>query len=99
MYPVDDLFAAYTKGFEANREAEMTLPEYLEACRDNPLMYSTATERLLAAIGEPEMVDTAIVLSRVSEDGSPIFGRGWPEGRGDRRKDCLIYFGPRNNQR
>src|SRR6478735_815129 len=59
MYPVDDLFAAYTKGFEANREAEMTLPEYLEACRDNPLMYSTATERLLAAIGEPEMVDTA----------------------------------------
>ena len=59
MYPVDDLFAAYTRGFEANREAEMTLPEYLEACRDNPLMYSTATERLLAAIGEPEMVDTA----------------------------------------
>ena len=59
MYPVDDLFAAYTKGFEANREAEMTLPEYLEACRDNPLMYATATERLLAAIGEPEMVDTA----------------------------------------
>jgi len=59
MYPVDDLFAAYAKGFEANREAEMTLPEYLEACRDNPLMYATATERLLAAIGEPEMVDTA----------------------------------------
>ena len=59
MYPVDDLFAAYARGFEANREAEMTLPEYLEACRDNPMMYSTATERLLAAIGEPEMVDTA----------------------------------------
>ena len=34
MYPVDDLFAAYGKSFEANREAEMTLPEYLEACRD-----------------------------------------------------------------
>jgi len=59
MYPVDDLFAAYARGFEANREAEMTLPEYLEACRDNPMMYATATERLLAAIGEPEMVDTA----------------------------------------
>jgi serine protein kinase len=59
MYPVDDLFAAYARTFEATREAEMTLPEYLEACRDNPLMYSTATERLLAAIGEPEMVDTA----------------------------------------
>ena len=59
MYPVDDLFAAYARSFEANREAEMTLPEYLEACRDNPMMYATATERLLAAIGEPEMVDTA----------------------------------------
>ena len=58
MYPVDDLFAAYARGFDANREAEMTLPEYLDACRDNPMMYSTATERLLAAIGEPQMVDT-----------------------------------------
>src|SRR5713226_2600748 len=37
----------------------MTLPEFLEACRDDPMMYSTATERLLAAIGEPEMVDTS----------------------------------------
>ena len=59
MYPVDDLFAAYAKSFEANREAEMTLPEYLEACRDDPMMFATATERLLAAIGEPQMVDTA----------------------------------------
>ena len=25
MYPVDDLFAAYARGFDANREAEMTL--------------------------------------------------------------------------
>src|ERR1700735_2324791 len=59
MHPVDDLFAAYAKTFEANREAEMTLPESLEACRGNPMMYATATERLLAAIGEPEMVDTS----------------------------------------
>src|SRR5689334_24791033 len=59
MYPVDDLFAAYARTFEANREAEMTLPEYLEACKKDPLVYSTATERLLAAIGEPEMVDTS----------------------------------------
>ncbi len=59
MYPVDDLFAAYARTFQAHREAEMTLPEYLEACRQDPMVYSTATERLLAAIGEPEMVDTA----------------------------------------
>jgi serine protein kinase len=56
---VDDLFASYAKSFEAHREAEMSLAEYLEACRGNPMMYATATERLLAAIGEPEMVDTS----------------------------------------
>ena len=59
MPMVDDLFASYAKSFEAHREAEMSLAEYLEACRDDPMMYATATERLLAAIGEPDMVDTA----------------------------------------
>ncbi|MCW2246481.1 serine protein kinase [Azospirillum fermentarium] len=33
--------------------------EYLEGCRDDPMMYSSAAERLLAAIGEPRLVDTA----------------------------------------
>jgi serine protein kinase len=56
---VDDLFAAYARSFEAHREAELTLAEYLQACRDDPMTYATATERLLAAIGEPEMVDTS----------------------------------------
>ncbi|HTB43709.1 MAG TPA: PrkA family serine protein kinase [Acetobacteraceae bacterium] len=59
MPVVDDLFASYARSFEAHREAEMSLAEYLEACRSNPMMYATATERLLAAIGEPEMVDTS----------------------------------------
>src|ERR1700761_2082308 len=59
MQPVDDIFSAYSRTFEANREAELTLGEYLEACHTDPLVYSTATERLLAAIGEPEMVDTS----------------------------------------
>ena len=30
-----------------------------KSCRDDPMLYATAAERLLAAIGEPEMVDTA----------------------------------------
>ena len=59
MQLADDIFSAYTRTFEAHREAELTLSEYLEAARQDPLMYSTATERLLAAIGEPEMVDTS----------------------------------------
>src|SRR5271168_4243068 len=59
MNPVDDIFTAYAKTFEAHREAEISLADYLDACKKDPLMYSTATERLLAAIGEPEMVDTS----------------------------------------
>ncbi len=59
MQTVDDIFTAYAKTFEAQREAEMSLAEYLDACKTDPLVYSTATERLLAAIGEAEMVDTS----------------------------------------
>ena len=59
MHTADDLFAAYTRSFETHREAELTLAEFLQACRDEPMIYATATERLLAAIGEPEMVDTS----------------------------------------
>ncbi len=59
MPRVDDLFSAYTRSYETRRESEMTLAEYLEGCRDDPMMYATAPERLLAAIGEPEMVDTS----------------------------------------
>jgi serine protein kinase len=55
----DDLFKTYARSFEARREAEMTLTEFLEKCRKDPVMYSTAAERLLAAIGEPEMIDTS----------------------------------------
>ncbi|MBB3427456.1 serine protein kinase [Rhizobium sp. BK312] len=37
----------------------MSFSEYLEACRDDPLMYANAAERLLAAMGEPLLIDTA----------------------------------------
>src|SRR5580698_7277278 len=56
---VEDIFSVYARGYEAHREAEISLSDYLQACRDNPMMYATATERLLAAIGESEIVDTS----------------------------------------
>ncbi len=59
MRSADDLFSAYTRGYETRRESEMSLAEYLEGCRSDPMMYASAPERLLAAIGEPEMVDTS----------------------------------------
>ena len=37
----------------------MSLQEYLELCRDNPHNYASAAERMLEAIGEPEVIDTS----------------------------------------
>ena len=56
---IDELLSSYAQSYEARRETEMSLAEYLEACRDSPMMYASAAERILAAIGEPQMVDTA----------------------------------------
>ena len=55
----DVLFNTFARTFEARREVEMSFSEYLEACRDDPLMYANAAERLLAAMGEPLLIDTA----------------------------------------
>ncbi|WP_366655540.1 PrkA family serine protein kinase [Fodinicurvata sp. EGI_FJ10296] len=56
---VDDLFSQFTQSFETRRETEMSLQEYLEGCRDDPMMYASAAERMVAAIGEPEIINTA----------------------------------------
>ena len=40
------------------KDEEMSLMDYLELCRNDPLAYATPAERMLAAIGEPELIDT-----------------------------------------
>ncbi|MFP5306785.1 MAG: PrkA family serine protein kinase [Gammaproteobacteria bacterium] len=40
------------------RDEEMSLTDYLELCKREPMAYATPAERMLAAIGEPEVVDT-----------------------------------------
>src|SRR6478736_4433950 len=59
MLPHSDVFSSYARTYETRRDSEMSLAEYLEGCRDDPMMYATAPERVLAAIGEAELVDTA----------------------------------------
>ena len=54
-----DIFADYARAYEARRETDMSLQEFLETCRGDPGAYATAPERILKAIGEAEMVDTA----------------------------------------
>src|SRR6476620_7552532 len=55
----DSLFNQFARTFEARSEVDMSMAEYLESCRDEPMRYANAAERLLAAIGEPELIDTA----------------------------------------
>ena len=52
------LLERYHTNYGASREEEMTLDDYLELCRKDPEAYATPAERMLAAIGEPEVVDT-----------------------------------------
>jgi len=48
----------FSAGYARTRGIEMSLGEYLELCKSDPMVYATAAERMLAAIGEPEVIDT-----------------------------------------
>jgi len=55
---MSDIFSKFQQRFESRKEEAMTVQEYLEGCKENPEMYASAAERMLTAIGEPEIVDT-----------------------------------------
>ena len=61
------IFDRYLTRYEESREEAYTLQEYLEICKEDRSAYATAAERLLMAIGEPELVDTSLDprLSRI----------------------------------
>ncbi|HEY8024094.1 MAG TPA: PrkA family serine protein kinase, partial [Burkholderiaceae bacterium] len=53
-----NIFDNYAARYDRTKEEEFSLQEYLELCKRDPLTYASAAERMLAAIGEPEVVDT-----------------------------------------
>jgi serine protein kinase len=60
MQSFDSLFSSFTRFYENQREVEISLEDYLRGCSDDPMMFASAAERLLKAIGEPQMVDTSL---------------------------------------
>ena len=56
---MSSIFSHYQSRYEALQEEEYSLQEYLDLCKQDPLAYATAAERMLRAIGEPEIVDTS----------------------------------------
>lgn len=53
------IFNHFRDRYEAAQEEQYTLQEYLDLCKKDRSVYATSAERLLMAIGEPEMVDTS----------------------------------------
>jgi serine protein kinase len=52
------IFSAYQARYEAGKQEELSIQEYLEICKSDRSAYATAPERMLMAIGEPELIDT-----------------------------------------
>jgi len=53
------IFDHYQSRYESFKEEEFSLTEFLDLCKKEPKTYATAAERMLHAIGEPEVIDTA----------------------------------------
>ena len=54
------IFNHYKSRYETTQEEEFTLDEFLQLCKNDKSCYASAAERLLMAIGEPTVIDTAL---------------------------------------
>ncbi len=59
MKPSEEIFDLYAESYGLKKDSQLQLKEFLEGCRSDPEMYASAAERMLCAIGEPKIVDTA----------------------------------------
>ena len=55
---MSSLLETFRSNYSATLDEELTLDEYLDLCKRDPTVYATAAERMLAGIGDPDMVDT-----------------------------------------
>jgi len=53
------IFSHFQQRFEATRQEEYSLQEYLDLCKSDPSAYASAAQRMLLAIGEPQLLDTS----------------------------------------
>ncbi|GIU19082.1 serine protein kinase PrkA [Shewanella sp. MBTL60-112-B2] len=65
--PIMSIFEHYQQRYEKKLDEEYSLEDFLAICKKDRSAYASAAERLLMAIGEPELVDTSKdpVLSRL----------------------------------
>jgi len=53
-----NIVEGFKSQYAKTQETEMSLEDYLNLAKRDPMAYSSSAERMLAAIGEPEIVDT-----------------------------------------
>jgi serine protein kinase len=53
------LFQQFSSDYQTASKESMTLEAYLDLCKTDKMAYATASERMLKAIGEPEVVNTS----------------------------------------
>lgn len=54
-----NIFDLYSETYDQKKQDEMSLKDYLDACRSDTSFYASTAERMMRAIGEPELIDTA----------------------------------------
>jgi len=54
-----DVFDLFSEIYTHEAREEMSLQQYLLACREDKSMYATAPERMVEAIGQPTLIDTS----------------------------------------
>lgn len=91
-----EIFNNYQQRYKAKEQEEMSLQEYLQRCKEDPTAYANAAERMLMAIGDPEVVDTSRDprLSRIFSNKLIKRYKGFEEfyGMEDAIQQIVSYF-------
>ncbi|CAM3768405.1 PrkA family serine protein kinase [Parendozoicomonas haliclonae] len=91
-----DIFNNYQQRYKEKEQEELSLQEYLQRCKDDPTTYANAAERMLMAIGEPEIIDTSRDprLSRIFSNKLIKRYRGFEDfyGMEDAIQQIVSYF-------
>ena len=59
MTSENELFDVYAKSYDRNKQSQISLREFLEGCKTDPMLFASAAERMINAIGEPQLIDSA----------------------------------------
>ena len=55
---MQSILEGFKSQYAREQESELSLEEFLDLAKRDPMVYASPAERMLAAIGEPELIDT-----------------------------------------